>query len=143
MRSAHCVASCVTSLLLATNSSRRCQNVSAFNKNLSPVHSIIPLNCQVKLLCLPRSSVHGNNDKSRERQISPRASLCGRKLFLRTVRYCIIYHNTMSKGDLLEQPSLHEQEEYFRRILKELQLEGIVSVGKSKVCPGKGNYNYS
>jgi hypothetical protein len=44
----------------------------------------------------------------------------------------------MSKGDLLEQPSLHEQEEYFRRILKELQLEGIVSVGKSKVCPGKG-----
>jgi CRP-like cAMP-binding protein len=49
----------------------------------------------------------------------------------------------MSKGDLLEQPSLHEQEEYFRRILKELQLEGIVSVGKSKVCPGKGNYDYS
>lgn len=45
----------------------------------------------------------------------------------------------MSKGDLLEQPSLQEQEEYFKRILKELQLEGIVSVGKSKVCPGKGN----
>ncbi len=48
----------------------------------------------------------------------------------------------MSKGDLLEQPSLHEQEEYFKRILKELQLEGIVSVGKSKVCPGKGENNF-
>ena len=48
----------------------------------------------------------------------------------------------MSKGDLLEQPSLQEQEEYFQRILKELQLEGIVSVGKSKVCPGKGKNNF-
>ena len=49
----------------------------------------------------------------------------------------------MSKGDLLEQPSLLEQEEYFKRILTDLQLEGIVSVGKSKVCPGKGEDNFA